>query len=290
MKNKIRLLITGATGLCGKNILNFFQKNTDYEIFVTSRKSSDMKNKIQCDLTEFSNIKKLPREIDYIINCAAVVNEKEQNFEIIKNNILIMQNLLEYAKKTPPNCIINLSSISVYGYPNKKNINEKFPVTSSSYYGYSKIINEIMLENLSSQKTRIINLRLGYVLAEKLPQRYIISKILNSLKENEQITLFDPKNNFFNFIDVEDISKICLKIINSKINGTFNVVSEKQPTLDELVKEMKLHFPKSLSKIINKKSNQINQSTYSNKKIKKMIKVEFTPYEKTFSKIIGNWS
>ena len=33
------------------------------------------------------------------------------NFEIIKNNLLIMHNLLEYANDVSPNCIINLSSI-----------------------------------------------------------------------------------------------------------------------------------------------------------------------------------
>ena len=290
MQNKYRILVTGATGLCGKNIVDYFQRNSNYEVFLTSRKFNDTQNKIKCDLTKFSNIKKLPRKVNCIIHCAATVNEKEQNFEIIKNNLLIMHNLLEYANDVSPNCIINLSSISVYGYPDKKNINEKSPVTSSSYYAYSKIINEIMLEKFSSEKSRIVNLRLGYVLAKTIPQRYIISKILDNLKKNHQIMLFEPKNNFFNFIDIDDISKICLKIINSKISGTFNVVGEKQPTLDELMKEIKFYFPKSLSKIITKKSNQINQSTYSNKKIKKILKIEFTSYKKTFSKIIENMS
>ena len=56
MQNKYRILVTGATGLCGKNIVDYFQRNSNYEIFLTSRKFNDTQNKIKCDLTKFSNI------------------------------------------------------------------------------------------------------------------------------------------------------------------------------------------------------------------------------------------
>jgi nucleoside-diphosphate-sugar epimerase len=285
--SKKTLLITGASGLCGSYLTNFFMKK-DLELYTTSRKKSNKKYNISCDLTDFDDLKKLPKKVDYIIHCASVVDEINSDFKILENNLKIGFNLSHYIHQKKPKCFINLSSISVYGYPDNRNIDENFLMNPISQYGYSKVINEQLFLNTSSKNTRILNLRLGYVLTPKIPSRYFISRLIDMLKNNKTVTLFEPSKNFFNFIDIDDVCKSCLYFLDSKASGSFNVVMDIQPNLQQVFDELKTYFPNFSSKILIKHSTQINKCVISNQKLKKIMKFSFTPYCNSLSKIILN--
>ena len=70
----------------------------DLELYTTSRKKSNKKYNISCDLTDFDDLKKLPKKVDYIIHCASVVDEINSDFKILENNLKIGFNLLFLAK------------------------------------------------------------------------------------------------------------------------------------------------------------------------------------------------
>lgn len=78
MKNKINILICGATGFIGRNILLELSKNKNYRIFAVYHKSKKVNipsvNWIKADLTNLNIVKKITKNIDILIQAAATTS------------------------------------------------------------------------------------------------------------------------------------------------------------------------------------------------------------------------
>jgi nucleoside-diphosphate-sugar epimerase len=290
--NKKRLLITGASGLCGGYLhKHFLTYGENYEIYTTSRRYVNYKRHITHDFQEPYNNSELPLTVDYIINCAAVVNESlSAGYDLINKNLKSMFNILRYALAAKVSCFIQLSSISVYGQQSSPDlIQEQFPLKPVSPYGKSKILCEFLCRNMLSNVSRFFSLRLGYVLASQIPTRYFLSRLLKQLNDNKEIILINPDKSRFSFIDVNDIALICEKIFEcSETNGIFNVIGDQNPTLRQVFNLLKEYFPGYAGSIIEKNHpEQILSTRYSNEEVKKNLNIKnFTNIEQSFKKLI----
>ena len=79
MRNKKKnILICGATGFIGKNILFNLQKNKNYNIYAVFNKSKKLNISgvkwIKADLTNFTRVRKITKNIDIIIQAAATTS------------------------------------------------------------------------------------------------------------------------------------------------------------------------------------------------------------------------
>lgn len=78
MKNKKKLLILGGSGFIGRNLVNFFSKQSSYEVISTYFKSKKPKVKnvkwIKCDLRNEKAVKKITKNIKIIIQAAATTS------------------------------------------------------------------------------------------------------------------------------------------------------------------------------------------------------------------------
>lgn len=284
------ILITGSSGFCGSYLVDYFQeKPNQYVVFSTSRRPKNRPNHILHDLHLPLNLKLFPKQVDTIIHCAANVNEKTCDYNIIENNMRMSFNTMKYALKVKPKNFINLSSVSVYGKPKNFRINEKTQTFPSTNYGLSKLVIEYLTEKLLSKKMNVVNLRLGYVIGLNLPSRYIISKFEKLIKKSKPITLVNPDITKLPFIDNSDIAHICKKIVNEKHIGVYNLTSDRSPTLRETFEEIKKYYPNSKSRITEKnlKGDEFPY-TYSNNKIKKEFGINFTQFQNSFGKIFKN--
>ena len=124
-----------------------------------------------------------------------------------------------------------------------------------SAVGITKFFGEQLLIN---NKINCINLRLPGILCIKNNKKYpIISRLLEDLKKNKQITLVNKNAKFNNVVDTFEISKLIEKIILYKKKlktETFNVCASKP---------IKLH--KVLSMLM-KKTNSKSKINYFTKK------------------------
>jgi dTDP-glucose 4,6-dehydratase len=133
-----RVFLTGAGGFVGSHVLRHLLVNTDYEIICpvtfTHRGKSDRiasaleSNEawqrrvmvVMCDLTAPIDEPTISRigHIDEIWNVASdshVDRSIEEPGPFIQNNVALMVNVLDYARKVQPKLILQMSTDEVYG-------------------------------------------------------------------------------------------------------------------------------------------------------------------------------
>jgi nucleoside-diphosphate-sugar epimerase len=264
-----KVLLTGATGLCGKTIAEIFlSHNNHIDLIPTSRSDASYKNHIVHDLSKELPLgcDGFPHHIDAIIHTAAIIDEKTESFDIIKNNLLYSFNVAKYAKNTKARTFINLSSIAVYGSPLKDAMyDESTSCNPISNYGISKFLSEKLFEAYLPERLRLINIRLGYVLSQNMHESYVTSKFYNALKNNKDVLLVNGDTSFLNIVDARDLAKVCLLIQNASFNGTLNIVGKNSICIGDILKIIQSIIPESKSKIIEKTSKEMSiRAIYDN--------------------------
>lgn len=135
-----RVLLTGAGGAIGVHLLAHIMHNTDWEVVATDsfkpvhkgyfdritmvcRNHPEWKDRINIIIHDLISpftdrqIEKIGK-IDYIVNLASrsdVQNSIDDPIPFVKNNVDIVLNMLDYAKKVKPEAFLQFSTDEVYG-------------------------------------------------------------------------------------------------------------------------------------------------------------------------------
>ena len=246
------ILIAGANGFIGKNLINYFSKKKFLITGIYNSRVDKIKNKninyIKCDLRNKTLVRKLFRKkkYDIIINSAAIIKTKNNKFPTLMKmcleNIKIQNNLINEIALNSHNVIfIFLSSISVYKTQNKnKQFSENDQLNFNDFYSLSKIYGENILE-IISKKTRLrgISLRLAGVHGIGRTSGVIYNHIKNCLK-NKVIQVNEP-NSLFRLCFLEDINKainLIIKKENKNKYSLYNIAGEEFYSLKELSKKI----------------------------------------------------
>lgn len=249
----MKILITGATGFIGSNLMNYFSKK--YDVYGTTRKKSNSHNFIQIDLLDLTNEKELIGKYDVIIHCASILatNENHKNINLLYDNLKISESLISIIAKTEPQLVINLSTIGVY-----PNIDGTYTETSQikpganfeGLYGLSKFCGEeIFSFFFDKTKTRIVNLRLGQTIGEGMRDDRIYSVMKNELQKQNCINVYGNGERTSAFISIDFFIKTIENIIEDKdISGTFNLAETNLSYL-ELAEQIIEEYGNSNSKI-----------------------------------------
>ena len=118
------VLIFGATGFIGTNLVNYFCQNTSYDLICVSNSSSIPShlssniNWIQLDLRDRSSIKSLPLKVDHVLQFAASTSAgnslEMRKLSFIHDNILINSNILHYVATSDVRHFIFPSCSTIY--------------------------------------------------------------------------------------------------------------------------------------------------------------------------------
>lgn len=247
-----KVLITGGAGFIGSNLVRKLASDTDFKIFIIEKENTnfwrlkDMPDKVNIryvDLEDSGKLSKIINNIkpNIVFHLAsygvypALQNDVRKMIEI---NIKGTLNLVDSLRKCKITSFINISSCAEYR-AKKSSINENDPVDPSNFYGITKLTAELLLKKIAEENNmQIVNLRLftpfGYF---EDGQRLVPYIILNAI-EDKRIDLSSPYY-VRDFIFIEDLMDVFLKIINSKHNyhgEVFNIGSGKQHSIREVVK------------------------------------------------------
>ena len=134
----MNVLVTGANGFLGRSIVSAFQK--EHYIETLSRKNSSYNFDLSKDIPVFKT------KFDMVVHAAGKAHvipksedEKEEFFNV---NLLGTKNLLKSIEDNPPNTIVFISTVAVYGKELGENIEENSPLNGTTPYAKSKILAE----------------------------------------------------------------------------------------------------------------------------------------------------
>lgn len=264
------MLITGANGVVGSDLVKFFSKNNKvYALYRSSNKiNKKLKNKnivwIKHDLSKKIFIKIKPK---IIIHCAVIhsLSKKKKISDFINTNILGLLNLIDFAKKNKVKKIIHLSSVNIYGEIKSKILKETNFFNKPDLLGSTKILMEKLI---SLQNINYLNIRLPGVLGYQIndTRRPWFCKIVNQLKLNKKVEIFNSNKKFNNIIDTYEIYKFINFIKEKKYfkNGNINFSSTKPLVLKDIIFFLQKKL-KSKSKLVFKKQKKAHFIISSNK-------------------------
>ena len=159
----MNILITGSSGFIANHFIKFFQKK--HFIYGLDINKSSSTNNI-FDIRKDINLKGLPKDIDLIINLAAVHREPgHKPNEYFDTNILGAENITSFAEQVNCKQIIFTSSISPYGVEDKLKDEITIPCPNTPY-GSSKLTAEkihIAWQNRSIKNRILTIVRPGVV-------------------------------------------------------------------------------------------------------------------------------
>jgi uncharacterized protein (TIGR01777 family) len=245
------ILITGATGLIGRNIIKTLLQR-DYDIIALTRNISQARKMLP-------QISKFVSWNDYISlyseKFSAVINLAGTNLgarrwgnkfkrEIYDSRILTTRKIIYLISKMSlkPEVLINSSGVDCYGDTGDKEIDESFPYADTFI---AKLVRDWEMEALDAKKynVRVVCLRTGFVIAPDstslskmaVPFKFFIGGYPGSGKQ------------FLSWIDIEDLVSIYLFCLENKsISGAVNAASPYPETMRQ--------FSKQLGKILHRPS------------------------------------
>ncbi|WP_262590211.1 NAD-dependent epimerase/dehydratase family protein [Candidatus Pelagibacter communis] len=263
----MNILLAGGNGEIGSDLANFLSRK--HKVIVGTRKSAKKKKNIVFLKIDFSKKIYIKKKIDLIINCIATheFSKKNEFDDYFKSNILSIFNIIKFAEKKKIK-IINLSTVSIYDLSLNKIVTEEEEHISNNLLAVTKFIGEKLFQ---FSDLDVINLRMpGVLTINKRKDRPWLSLILNIIRTNKEISVFNLNKQFNALIDTKEISNFIIYILSNKfISGTYNFFASNPIKLRKILRLI-INQTKSHSRIINLGNKKI--SRVQNNKIEKILK------------------
>ena len=191
----MRVLITGANGMVGKEIVYLLSKVKKYKLFLfTNKRVKKGKKKIKLFYQDLAKPINYKFRIDAIIHCASknpLSKLGNSSRNIYSTNIKITKNLIKFSNENSVKKIIFFSAMDVYGSIKKKVLFEDQKPLTPNLYGKSKTFSEKLFCN-KNNNFQTICLRLpGIFVLDLKRKRPLIISILKKIMNNENVHAFN---------------------------------------------------------------------------------------------------
>ena len=253
----MKILITGANGAIGSDLVSFFSKcSTVYAIYRSENfvnKTINLRNVIWIK-HDLSNEIKMKIKPDVIIHCAVTHEFKKKKTinDYIASNILSTKNLIDFSSNKKNLKFFNFSTYAIYN-------REMIDILS-----ITKNVSEHLIKK---SKLSFMNIRLPGVLTyiNTDIRRPWVNSIINKIKNHIHVKIFVRDSNFKSVIDTYEIFKFLKREINKKKikNKTINLQASKAIKLSKLIE------------LIRKKFNSKSKIFYVNESLKKKFSQNF---------------
>ncbi len=282
MKKK-KLLILGASGMLGIEVLREFSKKKNILLHATIRSQKEIRkienyfdykiknikfSKFEIKKNYLNNLKKVVKDKDYIINCIGIIKPyiNENSFTSIENAINVNSNfphILNSHKNK--NCkVYQIATDCVYdGFKSK--YNEDHSHSARDIYGKTKSLGEVNDQNF-------FNIRCSIIGREIKSFKSLLCWFTNQKKNS---TLHGFLNHQWNGITTRHFAKVVSTLVlkNISIPKLIHIVPKDIVNKYQLLKIFQKRFNRKDLKIKKSKSNIAINRTLSTKysKINKII-------------------
>jgi len=243
----LKVLVTGAGGFIGSNLIRSLLHESSYFIYALIRdkpssfSEHDRLKYIYCDLSSADFADSLPDNIHTVLHLAQSTNYRqfpEKSDDIFAINIQSTHKLLEWSRKSGVKRFLFASSGNVYRTSNKP-LSEDDICKPSGFYGKTKYIGELLV-NSYSNFFEVSILRIFGVYGPG-QTGMLVSNIIERVKNNEQVTLGQNVGLEFTPLYIDDCVNMIHKVlINEGKHTIYNLCGLEKVSLASLAEEIGL--------------------------------------------------
>lgn len=252
-----KILITGATGLIGREIVKMcHEQHMTVHFLTTSKEKLQSTNNFKGfywnpDTNEIDE--NCFEGVDAIINLVGATISKRwtdsYKKEIISSRTTTAKLLFDTIKthQFPVRQIVSASAIGIYPDSNTNYYEENEPQTSNSFLGQVVEKWESAVDNFSDLGMKVAKIRIGLVLSE---QGGALPEIAKPIRFGAGAA-FGSGEQWQSWIHVNDLARLFVFAVSNELAGTYNGVAPNPVTNNELTKAVAkvLHRPLILPNI-----------------------------------------
>ena len=257
-----KILICGAGGFIGGHLASKFLNDKNIELICADikpleywfQKFENSKN-FCLDLKDYNNALKVTEGVDYVFNFACNMGGMgfiENNKAECMLSVLVNTNLLSASVKNDCKKFFFSSSACVYNASKQKDTfveglkeEDAYPADPEDGYGWEKLFSERMCRHFTEDfglETRVVRYHNIYGPLgtfdggrEKAPAA-LCRKIINAKKNNKKIIdVWGDGEQTRSFLFIDDCIKGTLEVFNSKEKEVFNIGSEEQVSINQMI-------------------------------------------------------
>ena len=226
------ILVTGANGFVGRNLLNALE-SSDWDIIPLVHRESGLSGEIVLDFCseDFNQQINMLPEVDVIVHVGAKIGwDKSQKPALFIPNVLATAEMVKWAKKISAYFLFASTAI-VCGVRNPHITSESKPNPDTDY-GYSKWLAEEMIR-MSGVEHAI--LRIAGVFGRGGPQHLGLNKAIDGALNGETPMQYGSGKIKRNYIYVEDLVNVIIYCMANQVEGTHLVAGSSVNTVAEML-------------------------------------------------------
>ena len=247
--------------------------------FLSKKLAGKLQTSILLNYSDFEKfISKNKNNFNLIINSfypSSKISKIDSFNEFYEQSIGSLSYILDKVNPKTINKIIYSSSASIYGSIN--DLHYEKDSNNRTLYSSAKLLNEALLNNFCQKKNIQLVIARVFNMYGSNEGFSIIHKLLGAIKNKKKIIIYNKGEAVRDFIHVDDVCEIYLKILQTKQSAIYDVGSGQGTKISDIIKFLKI----PASKIIYKK----NKFTEINHSIANIYRLNDTIKKKTFIKI-----
>ncbi len=258
----MRILVTGSEGFLGKILTNklLLQGHEIIPYDISSGK----------DILDFKQLYKDMSNCDVCIHLAAIADLyiAEANPELTSEiNVKATEKMIQFADELDVRILFS-STVCAYGNNGEDISTESSQLAPTEVYAKSKVEAEKMFYN---ELEKHCILRLATFYGPNMRESLAVSVFINSILNDKEIKIHGNGLQTRCYTHVEDICSGIITVLNSKANGIFNISTEEETSVIELIELIcKISNREAKKILVPDRFGQIVRSKISSEKLQKL--------------------